>query len=173
MVNRCGGCKKGTPLAYWSARRRLGGLRGLNAVGAPAVLQLGRIDAQAHLLFERAAEEAAHRVSLPAGGLAEFGKRGATGPLEQAEDLGRRFWRARSLFLMGRQNQVSGLFLQPRRNFLLQFFKPVQHDVDLRRWCSSLFGPLDHQKPLAIHGNVIGRTREGPSCLGVSSLPMG
>ena len=75
-------CKKATPPALCSAWRRLGELLGGDAVGAPAVRQLGRIDAQAHLLFERAAEEAAHRVSLPAGGLLQLLEGSAAGPLQ-------------------------------------------------------------------------------------------
>jgi hypothetical protein len=43
----------------------------------------------------------------------------------------------------------------------LQLFKPVLHDVDLRRR-GSLLGVLDHQKPLAIRGHIIGRARQGP-----------
>jgi hypothetical protein len=35
-------------------------------------------------------------------------------------------------------------------NFLLQFFKPVQHDVDLRRCRLLLLGGLEHQEALAI-----------------------
>ncbi len=48
------------------------GLLGGEAVGALAVITLGGIDTQAHVLFQRAAQEAAHRVSLPVGGLLQL-----------------------------------------------------------------------------------------------------
>jgi hypothetical protein len=45
------------------------GLLGSDAVYADAVWEFRRKAAQPHLLFERAAQEAAHRVGLPAGRL--------------------------------------------------------------------------------------------------------
>src|SRR5229473_4291486 len=51
--------------------------------------------------------------------------------------------------------------LFPGGNFLLQLFKPVQHDVDLRRCRLRLLAGLEHQKALAIgrHVVVAGRCR--------------
>jgi hypothetical protein len=46
-------------------------------------------------------------------------------------------------------------------NFLLQLFKPVQHDVDLRGG-GSLFGRPNHQEPLTVRGHVIGCANQGP-----------
>jgi hypothetical protein len=51
--------------------------------------------------------------------------------------------------------------LLPRRNSLLQLFKPVQYDVDLRGG-GSLFGRLDHQEPLTVRGHIIGRADQRP-----------
>ena len=61
-------------------RRHGGGLKRAQAVSALIVSAPGGIDTQTHLLFECAAEEAAHRVGLPAGSFAKFLERGAAGP---------------------------------------------------------------------------------------------
>jgi hypothetical protein len=45
--------------------------------------------------------------------------------------------------------------LLPHRNFLLQFFKPVQHDVDLRRRRLHLLDGPEHQEALAVEGHVV------------------
>src|ERR1700694_4159006 len=45
--------------------------------------------------------------------------------------------------------------LLPCRNFLLQLFKPVQHDVDLRRCRLLLLGGLEHQEALAIGRHIV------------------
>src|ERR1700682_4845208 len=47
--------------------------------------------------------------------------------------------------------------LLSRRNFLLQFFKPVQHYVDLRRRCLFLLAGLEHQEALAVGRHVVVR----------------
>ena len=64
------------------------GLLGGNAIGAGAVGKFGGMDGQAHFCFERTAEEAAHRVRLPAGGLLQLAERSAAGPFEEGQDLG-------------------------------------------------------------------------------------
>jgi len=46
--------------------------------------------------------------------------------------------------------------LLPSRNFLLQLFKPVQDDVDLR-CCCRLIIFLDHHKPLAVWRDIVVR----------------
>src|ERR1700694_5435966 len=48
----------------------------------------------------------------------------------------------------------------PGRNFLLQFFKPVQHDIDVRRGRLLLPDGLDHQKSLAVRRYVVVGDRE-------------
>jgi len=63
-------------------------LLGDDTVVAITFLRFGRDDTQAHLLFDRAAQEAAHRMSLPAGGLAQLLERSAVGTLEKRQDLG-------------------------------------------------------------------------------------
>src|ERR1700680_3145652 len=42
-----------------------------------------------------------------------------------------------------------------RRNFLLQFFKPVEHDVDLSWGRLRFLGGLEHQEPLAVAGDIV------------------
>jgi hypothetical protein len=54
-------------------------------------------------------------------------------------------------------------------NLLLQFFKLIQHDVDLRRCCLRLLGGFDHQKALAVSnskGEVVSGT-DAPADVGV------
>src|SRR5580700_2123007 len=64
-------------------------LFGSQAVGSFAIVIARReIDAQAHLLLERAADEAAHRMSLPSGRLSQFLERCSLGPLQQRQNLG-------------------------------------------------------------------------------------
>jgi hypothetical protein len=55
----------------------------------------------------------------------------------------------------GQRRTLKSLF--PCGNFLLQFFKPVQHDVDLSR---RLFAGLDHQKTLPIRRHVVSGTHQ-------------
>jgi len=55
---------------------------------------------------------------------------------------------------MGASRERHYLFPDGTRRF--QLFKPVQHDIDLRGRLRLLVG-LEHQKPLAIRGNVIVR----------------
>ena len=47
--------------------------------------------------------------------------------------------------------------LLSRRNFLLQLFKPVQHDVDSRRRQLLLLVGLEHQEALAVRRHVVVR----------------
>jgi hypothetical protein len=70
-------------------RRQSQGLLGCHTVGALAIVAWFGNDAQTHLLFECAAEEAAHRMSLPTGGLPKFPECCAAGSSEQGENLGR------------------------------------------------------------------------------------
>ncbi len=64
------------------------------------------------------------------------------------------------------RSRASSLF--PCGNFLLQLFKPVQHDVDLRQG-RSLFAGLEHQEALAVGRHVVvgnrgpASARNGPS----------
>jgi hypothetical protein len=50
---------------------------------------------------------------------------------------------------------------RPGRHAPLQFFEPVQHDIDLRGCCLACLVGLNHQKALAVgrHIEVIGRSR--------------
>ena len=66
----------------------LGGLLGDDLIGPLTVLHLGGFDAQAHLLFQHAAEESANGMSLPAGGLLQLLEGSAARPLEQGQNLG-------------------------------------------------------------------------------------
>jgi len=59
---------------------------GLDRVAALPVLALGGLDCQAHLLAQRTADESAQAVRLPAGGLQQLLGRGASLPLQQAQD---------------------------------------------------------------------------------------
>jgi hypothetical protein len=45
------------------------------------------MDPQAHLLFERAAQEAAQRMGLPASGFPQLLERSAAGPIQKGQDL--------------------------------------------------------------------------------------
>ncbi len=76
-----------------TARRRKGGrsvkLR-LRLDLVCALLSLGseRLDAKTELLDQRAADEAAHGVRLPAGHFHDFGQRSSRGPAHQVDDFG-------------------------------------------------------------------------------------
>src|SRR5579863_3072242 len=45
--------------------------------------------------------------------------------------------------------------LLPCGNFLLQFFKPIQYDVDLRRCRLLLLDGLEHQEALAVGRDIV------------------
>jgi hypothetical protein len=60
-----------------------------------------------------------------------------------------------------RVGSIRRLSLLSTRNLLFQFFKPVLHDIDLRRCGLGLLGGLEHQEALAVWGHVVigGRCR--------------
>src|SRR5215468_9596796 len=58
------------------------------AVNSLAVLALGRLDLQPHLLAQGAADEAAYRMGLPAGGFHDLLQGGTVGPFQQFHDRG-------------------------------------------------------------------------------------
>src|SRR4051812_15812259 len=60
---------------------------GPDAVEPTAVLRLVGADLEAESLLQRAREEAAHRVRLPAGGLHDLLDRRATRPLQHSDHL--------------------------------------------------------------------------------------
>ena len=66
-----------------------GDLLGPEVVGALALSALGLLEAETHLFLYHSAEEAPHRMGFSVGDFAKFRKRRSTGPLKQAEDLGR------------------------------------------------------------------------------------
>src|SRR5580700_132452 len=53
----------------------------------------------------------------------------------------------------------SSTSISPRRNFLLQLFKPVQHHIDLRRRRLPLLAGLEHQEALPVGSHVVVRER--------------
>lgn len=59
-----------------------------DSVNPVARLRLGALDTQSHLLPERAAQESADTMRLPAGGLHHLGERRAFLPTQQAQNLG-------------------------------------------------------------------------------------
>ena len=74
-------------------RSRAGNGRGgrtlaADRVDSRAIVTLGRLDLQAHLLAQSAGDKTAHRVSLPTGSLYQLGQRGPRGLPQQGDDLG-------------------------------------------------------------------------------------
>jgi len=65
--------------------RRKSGFQGVDPL---AVLALGGRDRQPHLFPQRAGDEAAQRMRLPAGGLEQLFRARSAGPPQQVEDLG-------------------------------------------------------------------------------------
>src|ERR1700681_1282712 len=67
-------------------------------------------------------------------------------------------------------NVLDSLF--PRRNFLFQLFKPVQHDADLRRRSLRLLDWLEHQEALAVGSHVVvGERSRGRLVLSLKEHP--
>jgi hypothetical protein len=61
--------------------------------------------------------------------------------------------------------------LLPFRSFLLQLFKPVQHDVDLRQGHLRLLEELEHQEALAVSRDNVSRERScSQSCVSGSVI---
>jgi hypothetical protein len=70
-----------------SAASGCGILLGRETVGAISVAAFEGLNRRPHLLADRAAQEATHRVWLPAGRFREFFQSDAAGALQQVEDL--------------------------------------------------------------------------------------
>jgi hypothetical protein len=82
-----GGLETATPPAP-RAWRRLAAVLLVEAIGALAVGAFGGLSRSPHLLSERAAQEAADRMRLPACRLDQLLQCHAVGPLQQVENLG-------------------------------------------------------------------------------------
>src|SRR5712664_4679123 len=59
----------------------------------------------------------------------------------------------------GIESDLSNESLLLCRHAALQLFKPVQHDVDLRRGGSLLLVWLEHQEALAVRRDIVGGSR--------------
>src|SRR5258708_11258172 len=70
------------------ASESISGDSGLQRVVALSVLAPHRRDGEAHLLPQRAGQEATNRVGLPAGGFHDFFKGGSVRPFQQVQNFG-------------------------------------------------------------------------------------
>ena len=87
----------------------------LERIAALAVRDFGRRDFQAHLPAQHARNKSPYRVSLPAGGFHEICAGGATGALQQVQELGSFAALAAAGGLLARLDRLCGLvgFLCP------------------------------------------------------------